>query len=86
MERISDEGIDGVEVYNGEPIVYTLDDQTLEVLDKKVLSYEKNLPIRQIFILNELIIKPMHPLDPMGQEQLVLPSRFLEGPLASISC
>ena len=41
LERISDEGIDGVEVYNGEPIVYTLDDQTLEVLDKKVLSYEK---------------------------------------------
>ena len=49
LERISDEGIGGIEVYNGEPIVYTLDDQTFEVLDKKVLSYQKNLPNRQIF-------------------------------------
>lgn len=38
LERISDQGIDGVEVYNGEPIVYTLDDKTLDIIDKKVLS------------------------------------------------
>lgn len=37
IEHISDTGIDGVEVYNGEPIVYTLD-QRLEVVDKRVLK------------------------------------------------
>ena len=37
IERISDAGIDGVEVYNGEPLIYTLDEHTLNILDKKVL-------------------------------------------------
>ncbi|MGX5377955.1 2,3-bisphosphoglycerate-dependent phosphoglycerate mutase [Ligilactobacillus sp. LYQ135] len=41
LEKISDEGIDGVEVYNGQPIIYTLNEQTLDVLDKKVLSSKK---------------------------------------------
>ena len=41
LEKISDEGIDGVEVYNGQPIIYTLNEQTLDVLDKKVLSNQK---------------------------------------------
>ncbi|WP_290033539.1 2,3-bisphosphoglycerate-dependent phosphoglycerate mutase [Ligilactobacillus cholophilus] len=39
LEKISDEGIDGVEVYNGEPIIYTLDDKTLDVVEKEVLSF-----------------------------------------------
>lgn len=42
LERISDTGIDGVEVENGEPIVYTLDDQTLKIKSKKVLSNKKS--------------------------------------------
>ncbi len=36
IEKISDENIDGVEVANAQPIVYTLN-KKLEVIDKKVL-------------------------------------------------
>ncbi|WP_283590637.1 2,3-bisphosphoglycerate-dependent phosphoglycerate mutase [Ligilactobacillus saerimneri] len=36
LEQISDTDIDGVEVANGEPIVYTLNDQ-LQVVDKQIL-------------------------------------------------
>ncbi|AVL00460.1 2,3-diphosphoglycerate-dependent phosphoglycerate mutase [Pediococcus inopinatus] len=37
LEEISDEGIDGVEVANGEPIVYQFDDQ-LKIISKKFLD------------------------------------------------
>ncbi len=37
LEEISDEGIDGVEVANGEPIVYQFDDQ-LKIINKKFLD------------------------------------------------
>lgn len=37
LEGISDQGIDGVEVPNGQPIVYTLD-QRLQIVDKQILK------------------------------------------------
>ena len=37
LESISDAGIDGVEVENGEPIVYELD-QYLNVVNKSILK------------------------------------------------
>ncbi|GBG95275.1 2,3-bisphosphoglycerate-dependent phosphoglycerate mutase [Ligilactobacillus salitolerans] len=38
IEQISDENIDGVEVANGEPIIYDFDQQ-LNVLHKKIIQY-----------------------------------------------
>lgn len=37
IENISDEGIDGVEVANAEPIIYELDNK-LRVISKKILK------------------------------------------------
>jgi 2,3-bisphosphoglycerate-dependent phosphoglycerate mutase len=37
LEGISDRGIDGVEVPNGQPIVYTLDRQ-LKIIHKQILK------------------------------------------------
>ena len=37
LERISDRDIDGLEVANGEPIIYTMDDW-LNIVDKKIIA------------------------------------------------